>query len=265
MKIVHLSDVHIWRYTWNVRRLMGVRAYWMAELPWGAGSPISPRTAGSCAGPRARPGTRPFPDHGRSHDDRPALGISRSPAAAGALLDDPLRVTMVPGNHDRTTRRSFRTRRFEGTFGEFMPPRSSPGFAGSTTRPRSWGWIPSGPILPRRGRLPEVQLGTLRSLTADPEGRPTRLIIACHYPVAAPAPYQEELAFKRMDNDQAVTSGSPGSVPISTAADMSTRPGRSSPFLAEPALPRTPGRAHERPDGPSAAGFPRHPPSRKTP
>ena len=32
MRIVHLSDVHIWRYTSNVRRLMGIRALGMVEL-----------------------------------------------------------------------------------------------------------------------------------------------------------------------------------------------------------------------------------------
>ena len=32
MRIVHLSDVHIWRYTWNASRLMGIRALGMVEL-----------------------------------------------------------------------------------------------------------------------------------------------------------------------------------------------------------------------------------------
>ena len=32
MKIVHLSDVHVWRYTWDVRRLAGMRALGVIEL-----------------------------------------------------------------------------------------------------------------------------------------------------------------------------------------------------------------------------------------
>ncbi len=32
MKIVHLSDIHVWRYTWNLRHLLGRRALGMMEL-----------------------------------------------------------------------------------------------------------------------------------------------------------------------------------------------------------------------------------------
>ena len=35
MKIVHLSDIHVWRYTWDPRRLMGRRALGIMELLMG--------------------------------------------------------------------------------------------------------------------------------------------------------------------------------------------------------------------------------------
>ena len=35
MKIVHLSDIHVWRYTWDPRRLMGRRVLGIMELLMG--------------------------------------------------------------------------------------------------------------------------------------------------------------------------------------------------------------------------------------
>jgi hypothetical protein len=112
---------------------------------------------------------------------------------------------MVPGNHDRTTRRSFLTRRFEGTFGEFMPSLIFPWLRWLDDETAILGLDPTRTHSTPRGRLPEVQLETVRAMAADPQGLPKRLIIACHYPVAAPAQYQQELQFKRMDNGQAVS------------------------------------------------------------
>ena len=74
------------------------------------------------------------------------------------LLTDPLRVTMVPGNHDRTTRRSFLTRRFEGTFGEFMPAETFPWLRWLDDETAILGLDPTRPHFSPRGRLPEDQL-----------------------------------------------------------------------------------------------------------
>ena len=43
-------------------------------------------------------------------------------------------------------------------------------------------------------------------MTSNPDTRSKILIVACHYPVAAPVRYQRELLHKRLDNDQAVRS-----------------------------------------------------------
>jgi len=43
-------------------------------------------------------------------------------------------------------------------------------------------------------------------MTSNPDTRPKVLIVACHYPVAAPVRYRRQLARKRLDNDQAVRS-----------------------------------------------------------
>src|SRR5262249_39113503 len=44
------------------------------------------------------------------------------------------------------------------------------------------------------------QLERARALMADPSARPRRLIVACHYPLAAPPAYVSELRPKRMKN-----------------------------------------------------------------
>jgi hypothetical protein len=52
--------------------------------------------------------------------------------------------------------------------------------------------------------MPAAQLAAARKLLEDTTRRPPRLIVACHYPVAAPEAYARELAKKRMDNAPAV-------------------------------------------------------------
>ena len=41
MKIVHLSDIHVWRYTWNLRHLLGRRVLGMMELLMGLRQAVS--------------------------------------------------------------------------------------------------------------------------------------------------------------------------------------------------------------------------------
>lgn len=206
MRIVHLSDVHIWRYTSNVRRLMGIRALGMVELLLGRARRFHLERLGAVV-------DRVLslePDHVVITGDLTTTALPSEFREArrllAPLLTDPKRVTMVPGNHDRTTRRSFRTRRFEGTFGTFMPAAAFPWLRRLDDETAILGLDPTRPHFSPRGRLPEDQLQAARALTADPAGRPRRLIVACHYPVAAPARYERELRLKRLENDQAVGS-----------------------------------------------------------
>jgi 3',5'-cyclic AMP phosphodiesterase CpdA len=206
MRIVHLSDVHIWRYTWNLRRLMGIRAFWLMDLVTGRArrfhldrlTAVVERVLSL------------KPDHVLITGDLTTTALPSEFHEArrllAPLLTDPKRVTMIPGNHDRTTRRSYWTRRFEGTFGAFMPAADFPWLRWLDDETAILGLDPSRPHFSPRGRLPDNQLQAARALTADPTVRPRRLIVACHYPVAAPERYQQELRHKRMENDQAVSS-----------------------------------------------------------
>jgi hypothetical protein len=120
------------------------------------------------------------------------------------LLSDPERVSMVPGNHDRTTRRSYWSRRFESVFGAYMPSPTFPWLRQLDSETGILGLDPTRPWFSGYGLLGEEQMRAARAITSDPDRRPRRLIVACHYPVAAPVLYQRELFNKRMSNDTAV-------------------------------------------------------------
>ncbi len=206
MKIVHLSDIHVWRYTWDPRRLMGRRAFGMMELLMGRArrfqldrlAAVVDRVSGL------------KPDHIVITGDLTTTALPSEFREAARLLapllTDPARVSIIPGNHDRITGRSFRSRRFEGTFGAFMPALTFPWIRRLDDATAILGLDPTRTRFSPRGRLPADQLAAAQALTSDPETRPKVLIVACHYPVAAPALYERELRFKRMDNDRAVRS-----------------------------------------------------------
>ena len=126
MKIVHLSDIHVWRYTWDPRRLLGRRALGIMELLMGRArrfqldrlAAVVDRVGGL------------QPDHILITGDLTTTALPSEFRDAARLLapllTDPARISIVPGNHDRATGRSLRSRRFEGTFGAFMPALTFP-------------------------------------------------------------------------------------------------------------------------------------------
>lgn len=116
------------------------------------------------------------------------------------LLSDPARATVIPGNHDRYTSGSVRTRAFEKHFGQFMPDRRFPWIRELDDRTRIIGLDASRSHLSATGFLPRLHLEKLRAWTQAPDWRAGRLIVASHYPVVAPPVYREELHRKRMKN-----------------------------------------------------------------
>ncbi|QEH36042.1 Calcineurin-like phosphoesterase superfamily domain protein [Aquisphaera giovannonii] len=206
LRLVQLSDIHVWRYTWNAKRLFGLRILGITELLMGRARRFPLGRFGEVVD-RVR---SLAPDHILITGDLTTTALPSEFQEArrllGPILADKSRVTMIPGNHDRTTRRSYLTRRFEATFGEFMPSANFPwlrwldaetAILGLDATRWHWHFSP-------RGYLPDAQLAAARVLTSDPATLPRRLIIACHYPVAAPPLYRVELAFKRLENEPAV-------------------------------------------------------------
>ena len=206
MRIIQLSDIHVWRYAFNPLRLFNKRVVGMTELVMGRARKfrlerlraVVDRVLGLA------------PDHVLITGDLTTTALpDEFRAARSALADlliDSTRVTVIPGNHDRYTHGSVRYRQFEEWFGVFAPPEPYPWLRPIGADTAVLGLDATRSHLTATGVLPSEQLARARALIADPASRPQRLIIACHYPVAAPPPYLHELAQKRLKNAADVAS-----------------------------------------------------------
>lgn len=204
MRIVHLSDIHVWRLRFNPLRLFSKRSVGFLELIRGrAGNFRLERLAGVIERVKALNA-----DHILITGDLTTTALpgefADALAALAPLLGDPARVTILPGNHDRYTSGSVRHRAFEAAFAPYAPTGEYPWLRSLDGETAILGLDPTRSHLSAKGLLPPAQLARARELTSDPATRPRRLIVACHYPAAAPPEYERELAKKRMANVEAV-------------------------------------------------------------
>ncbi|MDR3637535.1 MAG: metallophosphoesterase [Isosphaeraceae bacterium] len=200
MRIVHLSDIHVWRYAFNPLHLLNKRAFGMAELVLRRARKfrlerllaVVERVQGLDA------------DHILITGDLTTTALPEefrmARVALDGLLVDRGRVTVVPGNHDRYTAGSVRHHQFERWFGEFAQSTTYPWLRPLGAETAILGLDATRSHLSATGRLPAEQLARAGEMLADGARRPRRLIVACHYPVAAPPVYAQELAHKRMKN-----------------------------------------------------------------
>jgi 3',5'-cyclic AMP phosphodiesterase CpdA len=204
MRIVHLSDVHIWRYAFNPAHLLNKRVLGLLQLVSGRARRFRlERIEDVVARVKSLE-----PDHILITGDLTTTALPSEFRAAkralAHLLIDGARATVIPGNHDRYTKGSVRRRKFETTFGEFAPAETYPWLKPLAPDLAILGLDPTRSHISARGYLPPEQFEQARSLIRDDSSRPRRLIVACHYPVAAPAIYERELALKRLKNEQSV-------------------------------------------------------------
>jgi len=200
VRIVHLSDVHIWRYEFNPMRLFSKRALGIAELLRGRARRFRLERIDAVV----QRAVELEPDHVLITGDLTTTALPTEFRAArlalAPLLADASRATVIPGNHDRYTGNSVRTKQFESYFGEFAPGGGYPWLRPLDAETAILGLDPTRSHINARGYLPPSQLAAARALVLDPQTRPRRLIVACHYPLAAPPPYVAELAQKRLKN-----------------------------------------------------------------
>ncbi len=204
MRIIHLSDVHVWRYSYNPLHLFNKRVIGTASLLVGRAAnfrlerldAVVARIKGLAA------------DHILISGD---LTTTALPAefqdardALADLLVDPTRATVIPGNHDRYTDGSVRYRQFEKYFGMFAPSATFPWLRPLDPETSILGLDPTRAHISARGFLPPAQLARARELLGDRASQPRRLIVANHYPVHAPSRYAAELKPKKMRNDREV-------------------------------------------------------------
>ncbi len=204
MRILHLSDIHVWRFEFNPFRLVGKRSVGMLELLTGRAKKFRLERLDAVVSYAESLG----PDHVLITGDltTTALGSEFRAArlALEPLLKDPSRATVIPGNHDRYTPGSVRSRKFEETFGEFMPRLQFPWLRPLDDETAILGLDPTRSHISATGRIPEPQLTEAKRIAADSLSQYRRKIIACHYPLAAPPPYEGQLAQKRMKNADSV-------------------------------------------------------------
>ena len=201
MRIIQLSDVHVWRYSYNPFHLFNKRVIGTASLLAGRASTFRLERLDSVVD-RVR---ELAADHILITGD---LTTTALPAefrdareALADLLIDPSRVSVIPGTHDRYTDGSVRHRQFEKYFGMFAPSETFPWLRRLDAETAVLGLDPTRAHISARGFLPPAQMEAVKALLAD---RPRRLIVASHYPIFAPPTYAAELKPKRLANDQAV-------------------------------------------------------------
>ena len=204
MRIIQLSDVHVWRYSYNPFHLFNKRVIGTASLLAGRAANFRLDRLDAVVAKVKEVAA----DHLLITGD---LTTTALPAefqdardALADLLVDPGRVTVIPGNHDRYTDGSVRYRQFEKYFGMFAPSETFPWLRRLDHDTAILGLDPTRAHISARGDLPTEQLTRARTLLDGPEGFPRRLIVASHYPVFAPERYAAELRPKRMKNDREV-------------------------------------------------------------
>jgi 3',5'-cyclic AMP phosphodiesterase CpdA len=199
-RIAHLSDIHVWRTTLNPIRLMGKRAVGMTDLLLGRAKrfPLARLEALVERVASIRP------DHVLVTGDLTTTAMpeefERAAEALLPLLHTPDRATVIPGNHDRYTRAAARGRHFERAFGRFAGGAEYPWLRTLADRTAVLALDPTRPALSARGWLPSGQLAAARFLWEHRRGAIDRLIVACHYPVAAPERLRDALRWKRLEN-----------------------------------------------------------------
>jgi 3',5'-cyclic AMP phosphodiesterase CpdA len=199
LRIIHVSDIHFWQYTFNPLRLMSKRLKGMASLMLGRASRFRLERCSELVD-RVR---SLHADHILITGDLTTTALpSEFGAARSALsewLVDPARVTIVPGNHDRYTIRAHHSRRFERYFGEFSPGGNFPWLRMIDSETAILGLDPTRAAILATGWLPRAQLIGAKEILASAGPLP-RLLVACHYPVAVPAEHLRHYARKSLLN-----------------------------------------------------------------
>ena len=204
MRIIQLSDVHIWRYSYNPLHLINKRLVGFFSLLTGRAANFRLERLDDVV-ERIR---NVAADHLLITGDLTTTALPSEFRAArralAPLLADATRVSVIPGNHDRYTNGSVRSRAFEAHFGQFAPTVQFPWLRWIDSETAILGLDPNRSHLSARGLLPSHQLAEARCLLTDLPALPRRLIIASHYPAEAPPIYAAELHPKRMKNASAV-------------------------------------------------------------
>jgi 3',5'-cyclic AMP phosphodiesterase CpdA len=199
-RLVHVSDIHFWRYALNPIKLLSKRLLGMGELMVHRARRFRLERIEDVV-ERVQSLS---PDHILITGDLTTTALAAEFRAARRALEPWLAngdaVSILPGNHDRYTVAAHRDARFEQFFGSFAPTKTFPWVRFLEPGTAILGLDPTRAGLTARGKLPEAQLEQARVLLAEARPRIRRLLVACHYPLDAPPAHRRELARKRLIN-----------------------------------------------------------------
>ncbi|GIW87804.1 MAG: metallophosphoesterase [Isosphaeraceae bacterium] len=196
MRLIHLSDLHIWRWPPNLASVLSKRIAAVLELALGRARAFRrerlPEVVERVASLR--------PDHILITGDLTMSSLPCEFAAArqglAPLLANPNLLTIIPGNHDRYTRRQ--RHEFERHFGDLLPAASFPWVRPLDADRLLLALDPCRPHWSASGYLPPAQLEAARRQVRDHPG--SKLLVACHYPIDAPEHLRHEYRVKRLVN-----------------------------------------------------------------
>jgi len=200
LRLVHLSDVHVWKHEFNPIRLMNKRIVGMTALLMGRARRFRLERLRHVV--ERVEATNP--DHVLITGDLTTTSLAaefhQAHEALAPLLRDRERATVIPGNHDRYTHFAMVESHFERTFGRYMGASTFPWLRFVADRTAILGLDPTRAALHARGRLPEAQLRAAGELWEAHRGSVDRLIVACHYPTDAPPALRPDLHRKRLED-----------------------------------------------------------------
>ena len=187
LRLVHMSDIHVWRIPSNPTELLNKRFLGVLDLARGRARKFRlERLADVVDRVRSLD-----PDHLLITGDLTTTALPSEFQAAlealGPLLSQPATVSVLPGNHDRYTRSSMRNRKFEKFFGPYMPAPTFPWLRWLDPNTAILGLDATRSHISARGFLPPDQMSAAANLLDNHRDRLSRLIIACHYPAAGRA------------------------------------------------------------------------------
>ncbi len=204
LRLVHLSDIHVWRIPANLLHLFNKRILGVIDLARGRARKFRLERLDEVVA-RVQ---QLAPDHVLITGDLTTTALTSEFVAAldalAPLLTDPARVSMIPGNHDRYTRSSMRNRKFEQHFGPYMPAPEFPWTRWLDDQTAILGLDATRSHISARGYLRPDQMKKAGALLDQHSATLKRLLVACHYPAVAPPGFERELAIKRLKNEAAV-------------------------------------------------------------
>lgn len=194
-RVVHISDLHLWRIPANPLLWRGKRLLGLSNLVLRRGRRFRREALPELLAEIERDSADHLVVSGDLTTTSLDLEFEDFGKAFDSWLGDPYRATLVPGNHDRYTRPAVRERVFERHFSPLCGEGNFPFRKELAPGLALIGFDPCRPNpFSARGEAPGEALVSLTRLLGEERSRGTQaLLFVCHYPAEAPAKHRRHL------------------------------------------------------------------------